>query len=107
MTVKYKNIQANAFGSISCMLIVKRIWTCHMEFALYKLIIISLALTLCKQKAFSLKRTCSALFGKHIKPGPREQLVQRILQPLSPLATAEGVRRTDENRLNRFLRSRY
>ena len=29
----------NAFGSISCMLIVKRIWTCHMEFALYKLII--------------------------------------------------------------------
>ena len=31
----------NAFGSISCMLIVKRIWTCHMEFALYNLIIIS------------------------------------------------------------------
>ena len=30
----------NAFGSISCMLIVKRIWTCHIEFALYKLIII-------------------------------------------------------------------
>ena len=30
----------NAFSSISCMLIVKRIWTCHMEFALYKLIII-------------------------------------------------------------------
>ena len=30
----------NAFGSISCMLIVKRIWTCHMEFALYKFIII-------------------------------------------------------------------
>ena len=30
----------NAFGSISCMLTVKRIWTCHMEFALYKLIII-------------------------------------------------------------------
>ena len=30
----------NAFGSISCMLIVKRIWTCHMEFVLYKLIII-------------------------------------------------------------------
>ena len=30
----------NAFGSISCMLIVKRIWTCHMEFALYKLITI-------------------------------------------------------------------
>ena len=28
-----------AFGLISCMLIVKRIWTCHMEFALYKLII--------------------------------------------------------------------
>ena len=27
----------NAFGSISCMLIVKRIWTCHMEFALYKI----------------------------------------------------------------------
>ena len=24
----------NAFGSISCMLIVKRIWTCHMEFAM-------------------------------------------------------------------------
>ena len=30
----------NAFGSISYMLIVKRIWTCHMEFALYKFIII-------------------------------------------------------------------
>ena len=30
----------NAFGSISCMLIVKCIWTCNMEFALYKLIII-------------------------------------------------------------------
>ena len=30
----------NAFRSISRMLIVKRIWTCHMEFALYKLIII-------------------------------------------------------------------
>ena len=30
----------NAFGSISCMIIVKRIWTCHMEFALYKLVII-------------------------------------------------------------------
>ena len=30
----------NAFGSISCMLIVKRIWTSYMEFALYKLIII-------------------------------------------------------------------
>ena len=32
----------NAFGSISCMLIVKRIWTCHTEFALCKLIIIKL-----------------------------------------------------------------
>ena len=31
----------NAFGSISCMLIVKHVWTCHMEFALYKLIIIN------------------------------------------------------------------
>ena len=30
----------NAFGSISCMLIVKCIWTSHMEFVLYKLIII-------------------------------------------------------------------
>ena len=30
----------NAFGSISCMLIVKRIWTYHMEFALYKFIIV-------------------------------------------------------------------
>ena len=30
----------NAFGSISWMLTVKRIWACHMEFALYKLIII-------------------------------------------------------------------
>ena len=30
----------NAFGSISWMLTVKRIWTCHMEFALYKFIII-------------------------------------------------------------------
>ena len=27
----------NAFGSISCMLIVKCIWTCHMEFVLYSL----------------------------------------------------------------------
>ena len=30
----------SAFGSISHMLAVKGIWTCHMEFALYKLIII-------------------------------------------------------------------
>ena len=30
----------NAFGSISWMLTVKRIWTCDMEFALYKFIII-------------------------------------------------------------------
>ena len=30
----------SAFGSISHMLTVKGIWTCHMEFALYKLIII-------------------------------------------------------------------
>ena len=36
----------NAFGSISCMLIEKRIWTCHMEFALYKLIIIFISLSL-------------------------------------------------------------
>ena len=32
----------NAFGSISCMLIVKCIWTSHMEFVLYKLIIINI-----------------------------------------------------------------
>ena len=38
--IKIKSV-VNAFGSISCMLIVKRVWTCHMEFALYKLIIIS------------------------------------------------------------------
>ena len=30
----------NALCSISCMLIIKHIWTCHVEFALYKLIII-------------------------------------------------------------------
>ena len=34
-----------AFGSISCMLTVKQIWTCHMEFALYKFIIISYHIT--------------------------------------------------------------
>ena len=34
----------NAFGSISCMLIVKHIWTCHMEFALHKFIIIIIRL---------------------------------------------------------------
>ena len=35
----------NAFGSISCMLIVKHIWTCHMEFAhRYKFIIIIIRL---------------------------------------------------------------
>ena len=31
------NIIFNAFGSISCMLIVKRIWTCFMKFVLYKI----------------------------------------------------------------------
>ena len=35
----------NTFGWISCMLIVKRIWTCHMEFALYKLMIIIIIIT--------------------------------------------------------------
>ena len=30
----------NAFGSVSCMLIVKHLDICHMEFALYQLIII-------------------------------------------------------------------
>ena len=30
----------SAFSLVSCMLIVKPIWTCHMEFVLYKLIII-------------------------------------------------------------------
>ena len=38
----------NAFGSISWMLTVKRIWTCHMEFALYKLIIIIIMIYLQK-----------------------------------------------------------
>ena len=35
-----------AFGSISCMLILKRIWICRMEFALYKLIIIIIIILL-------------------------------------------------------------
>ena len=36
----------NAFGLVSCMLIAKRIWTCHMEFALYQLIIIIIIIIL-------------------------------------------------------------
>ena len=36
-----------AFGSISRMLTVKRIWTCHMEFALYKLIIFIFIIIIC------------------------------------------------------------
>ena len=34
------SVAFNAFGSISCTLIVHHIWTCRMEFVLYRLIII-------------------------------------------------------------------
>ena len=40
----------NAFSSISYMLIVKCIWTSHMEFVLYKLIIINIIIIMSTKK---------------------------------------------------------
>ena len=86
----------NAFGSVSCMLIVKHIWACHMEFTLYKLNIIIIIITelnchrniiwneLCFPHSV---RSRSVLFTLHVimRPQPADIWIDRRLRGIQSL----------------------